>query len=1171
MWRFLILCFALLTGPAMAQQEDVGILTRFVQEKLSGAGRTVEITGFRGALSSRATIEEMTIADGQGIWLTLRGITLDWNRASVLRGRISVNELSAQEIIVARRPVPDATLPSPEAKGFSLPELPVSIDIGKVAAQRLELGETVLGTPIEASLEASMQLAGGQGQMKLSLVRLDSGPSGKVTLDSSYSNTTRELKIDLDAEEGAGGIAATKLGLPGAPATSLQIRGQGLIDDFSADIRLATDQVDRLSGRVTLTTQPDGAQGFTASLGGDPAPLFLPQQAAFFGNDVTLDVAGQRSAIGALELSQLQIQADALAVNGTLKLAPGGLPREFALRLRIAQGGGVPVLLPIPGDVRVGLAEVVLNYDAAQDDGWRGSASLQGLQQPGLSVANALITGSGRIKGAQYGNVAGGTLNLIAAGIAPNSPALAQAIGAAATGRVKISWQEGQPVNLSDLTIAGSDFTIQTRGRISGLSSGLALNGRIEAEASDISRFSGLAGRPLGGQAQLAAQGSGSVLGGDFDLTGSVQGQGLRIGQPEADNLLKGSSQIAFSVARSAEGTQIRSLDVQAATLDLSANGWIRTSGSDLSANLAFTDLGGLGSTYRGSLKGTAGFTGTAQSGRMTLDATGQGLAIGQPQADLLLRGTSTLSVATRIEGGAIHVDRAQLQNPQLTAQATGDATGDQRQIDLSAKLADMALLLPDFPGALTIQGTAMDNGQNYRLDVRAAGPGQINARISGQVARNFQRAELTIAGSAQAGLANAFIAPRNVAGPVTFDLRLNGPLALNAVSGKVALNNGRIAAPALRLALDGVNAQADLSGGRATVRADARLTTGGRIGVTGPVSLTPPFEADLSVTGRDLVLTDPELYEVKASGDLRVSGPLTGGARISGVVNISEAELRVPNTPIGGSGAIPDLVFRGEPADVRATRVRAGLVGNGAQGGRSTPARPFGLDVTINAPNQIFVRGRGLDAELGGQLRLGGTTDAVVPSGGIDLIRGRLDILGRRLDLSEAQIQLEGNLDATVRVVASNVSEGVTSSVVISGKISEPDISFTSSPPLPEEEVLAHLLFGRDLTTLSPFQAAQLANAVATLAGRGGEGIIGRLRRDFGLDDLDFVTDSNGGTSLRLGRYVAKNVYTEVVVGGEGKSQLNLNLDIRPGVTARGFADSEGDTGFGLFVERDY
>ncbi len=45
----------------------------------------------------------------------------------------------------------------------------------------------------------------------------------------------------------------------------------------------------------------------------------------------------------------------------------------------------------------------------------------------------------------------------------------------------------------------------------------------------------------------------------------------------------------------------------------------------------------------------------------------------------------------------------------------------------------------------------------------------------------------------------------------------------------------------------------------------------------------------------------------------------------------------------------------------------------------------------------------------------------------------------------------------------------------------------------------------------------------------------------------------------------------TDVTVGSGGTTQLNLNLDVSPSVTVRGSADSKGNTGFGVFVERDY
>ncbi|HSF65238.1 MAG TPA: translocation/assembly module TamB domain-containing protein, partial [Paracoccaceae bacterium] len=203
--------------------------------------------------------------------------------------------------------------------------------------------------------------------------------------------------------------------------------------------------------------------------------------------------------------------------------------------------------------------------------------------------------------------------------------------------------------------------------------------------------------------------------------------------------------------------------------------------------------------------------------------------------------------------------------------------------------------------------------------------------------------------------------------------------------------------------------------------------------------------------------------------------------------------------------------------------------------------------------------------------VQLRGTTAAVEPAGGLELIRGRLDILGRRLVLTSARLLMQGDLIPDLEIAAETESDGIVTRVEITGPADAPEVRFTSSPELPQEEVLARLLFGRGLDKISAFQAAQLAGAVATLAGRGGEGIVARLRQGFGLDDLDLVTDDEGGASVRAGKYISDNLYTEVEVDQEGKSKISLNLDLRPGVVVKGSVGSDGQAGIGVFIERDY
>ena len=1365
MRRWLILAALCLPGAVMAQTDDRSYLTGLLEDSFSEGARQVIITGFRGALSSKASLTQMTIADADGVWLTLNDVALDWNRSALLSGQVQINSLTAAEIVVERMPVRADDGPAPEASGFSLPDLPVSVEIGVIKADRIVLGEAVLGEQVEATIEASASLSGGEGNASLLLVRTDGAAEGRLDLSASYGNTSGQLSVDLAAVEGAGGVAVRLLGVPGGPSAELTIKGAGPITDFIADVDLQTDDVTRLAGQIELNGDGLGQTGFEANLAGDMAPMFLPQYAEFFGPEVSLTATGSRSSIGRLDLSDMKLSARALALSGSLVLSADGLPERFDLQGRLGLDGE-PLLLPMSGaDTRVTSAEIGLRFDSRQSDGWDAEAVLVGLDRSDFKAERVELTGSGRIARPETGPLVTASVRYAATGLLPADAGVAQALGTEISGLLLAEWQSGAGLAVSDLQVNGQDYAVQASGDIAGLDDAFALSGELDAQMADLSRLALLTGQPLAGRAEITLAGRGSPLSGAFDVRttvagtdlktglaeldgllsgvsaieavvrrdetglqlvssrleatslvvsaqgrlatdysdltadlnfadlavlggayrGALQGQarltgaldavvvdltataqGLAIGQAQADALLAGQSDVSLRVQRAAGGLRIDRLELRNPQLTLAATGLVGAD-SDISADLALNDLADLGNFggsltgrarftgsavsgrfevdaagnglaigqaqadrllagssdvvvrgtiaggvvtleqadirngqvtvaakgtlaaagsdvtavvdlprldaigggYRGALTGTATFTGTATAGRLSVNGTGNGLAIGQRQADALLRGQSVISADLVLEDGGIGVERAELTNPQLTVQATGQLDGTTRQVDLNARLANLALVVPEFPGPLTVTGTAVQTRSGYDLNLRANGPGQIEASVTGRAAPDFGSADLDIQGTAQAALANAFIDPRAVSGLLRFDLALRGPMRAASLSGPVTLTGGRVADPSLNFALENVVGRADLGGGQVRISTTANVSSGGALQVDGSVGLAAPFVADLNVAVQRVTLRNPDLYETTANGALTVTGPLAGGAQIAGRVALAETELRIPSTGLNGAGDLPGLEHVAEPADVRATRVRAGLIETGGETRRVGAV--YGLDLVISAPNRVFVRGRGLDAELGGQLTLRGTTAAIVPFGSLSLIRGRLDILGKRLDLSEALLQMEGALVPFIRVVASTENDGIVSSVEIEGPASNPVVRFTSIPDLPEEEVLAQLLFGQSLVNLSVFQAAQLAGAVASLAGRGGDGLLSRLRQGIGLDNLDVKTDAAGAASLTAGKYLTEEIYTEVTVDQEGKSQINLNLDISRSITLRGRAESDGTTGIGVFLEKDY
>ena len=1172
--RHLILITALaLAGPALAQDGDAGYIASFLQDNLSGAGRTVTIDGFAGALSSQASIQKLTIADAEGVWLTIEGVTLDWSRSSLLSGALVVNELSADQITLTRLPTAEPSeVPAPEAAGFTLPDLPVTIDIERVSAGQITLGAGVLGQPVEGKLEASLQLAGGAGQIALDLFRTDDGPEGAIRLNAAYDNLTRQLVVDLTAKEEAGGIVTRLLRLPGQPAADFRLIGSGPVEAFAADITLATDNEKRLTGQITLGGTAGGTHQLQVTVQGNLAPLLAPDHVDFFGTSVALTLLAERTADGRVTVKNFVLSARSFQLAGSATIAGDGLPETVAITGLLADPDGGPVLLPL-GNSPTQVDEVTFRLDAdlAGTGDWQGYLSVKGLDGDAVQAGELSLSGSGGIALLATGRRLDGTFRFIAEGLQQADAARQAALGSAFDGIVTASFLQGDDVVvLSDLQLSGDGLDLTGALEIGGPDRGFLVSGRLQATTEDLSRFGPLAGVALAGRGNVTLIGQAGALSGLVDGTVAVAATGLQVGIAVLDRLLTGGSSLHMSILRDESGINLRSLDLKAGALEVAASGTLASTGASLAAKVKLADVAAVLPGWKGAASLDARYDGTLSLGRIALTGTGTGLASGTAGLDRVLDGESQLSATLTLRDGRLVVESAALTTPQLSLAATGDPDAKDQTLEIEGRLTDLGLIVESLRGPLRVAGRIVQDSAGLALDLAGKGPGQIDARAKGRISSDFTLADLTLTGSAEAGLANLLLAPRLVEGRVQYDLRLSGPLRPGSLSGRVTLADGRINNPGLGFAFEGVEALAVLDRGSAALAVTSRMSTGGRIRVDGPVTLSPPFDADLSVMLDKLRLFDPELYDATADGALRVLGPLAGGAVISGAVTLSQAELRVPDGTLDSIGTLPDVTHLAEPADVRATRERAGLLDT--ENRRRTGAgRVFGIDILISAPNRIFLRGRGLDAEIGGTIRLAGTTAAIVPSGEFRLVRGRLDILGKRLVLDQADLALEGSFVPVLTISAQTESDGITSFVRIDGAANDPQVTFTSTPELPQEDVIARILFGRGLDTLSVLQAVQLANAVAVLAGQSGEGVINRLRKGFGLDDLDVTTAADGSTALTVGKYLTEKVYTEVEVGQGGQSRINLNLDLRPGVTLKARVGGDGETGLGVYVEGDY
>jgi translocation and assembly module TamB len=556
----------------------------------------------------------------------------------------------------------------------------------------------------------------------------------------------------------------------------------------------------------------------------------------------------------------------------------------------------------------------------------------------------------------------------------------------------------------------------------------------------------------------------------------------------------------------------------------------------------------------------------------IALDGTARDLRAAPAVPNALLAGETRLVLQASNGADGLEIGRLTVDGTQITLDASGDLTTGGNGLSATARLANLGLLTDAIQGPASVTAEVARATQGWDIDANLRGPGGLTARTRGLVGLDGGRVDITANGSAPLALANRFIAPRSVNGQLSFDIAVRGQPGLGAVSGRFSTTGARVAAPTFRLAVENLGLDGSLSGGRVSFNGTGNVSSGGRLGLSGTVDAGGPgIPGSIDITLDSVQLVDPSLYTVLVSrADLSVTGPLAVAPRVGGRVDLGQSELRVPETGLGSAPPIPDIRHVGETAAERGTRAAAGLLARQSGGGGGSTS--VGLDIDINAPGRIFLRGRGIDAEFGGSIRIAGNSAAIIPSGQFELIRGRISILGTRLDLTEGSATLQGDFNPFLRLRAESRAGGYRIIIAVDGPASAPDISLSADPFLPEDEILAQLLFGRSVSSLSPVQLLQLADAASSLAGGSSNGgLLANIRDGLGLDDLDIQTDEEGNAAVRAGRYLSDNIYTDVTVGGGGESELSLNIDLTDSITARGSVSSNGGSGIGVFFERDY
>lgn len=616
-----------------------------------------------------------------------------------------------------------------------------------------------------------------------------------------------------------------------------------------------------------------------------------------------------------------------------------------------------------------------------------------------------------------------------------------------------------------------------------------------------------------------------------------------RNGAISLDSQIKGDAGVSLDLTIAAHGKSQGEGDEAVWTGDASLSGLLDRARIATPQPIAWT-FGASGWSVDGGLVGLGG----SMTGKAALSP---GLATADLTLDRVnLAAITRLARSERLSGELSGVAHFRNDN----GRASGDLVLDAKNVNprgvdansvnlaLKARLADN-VLEADANGAgqgfslAAASRLRVQAGQGFDLSVDP------NAPLEGDV---------TLNGSVEP--AWALFGPEGQAlrGDVVARIAASGTIASPALTGdymfsKGGYEHGETGLKLVNIASSGRFNQRSLD----VVSLSADDGTGGKLTGGGQITWDRDLDGSVKFHAENLhALARPDRSAI-VSGDGALSLDVDA-VRVSGAMTVESARVSVEQPAASTVPTLPRLRRINFPA------------GQTSEEPKAPPAkqRPVLLDLKVKAPRRVFVFGRGLDTEWAADFAVSGSINDPIVRGAATLVRGDLDLAGRRFQFDTGTLNFDGPIRTSrIDISATRNAADVTASVHVTGTPVEPKFTLESTPALPQDEILARVLFGRSASQLSALEAAQLAAGLAQLAGgQAGFDPAGLLRQAAGLDRLS-VGASEGAATVEAGKYLADNVYLQLGAGGAGGVGAAVEWEPRPNLEITSSAQGNGDT----------
>jgi autotransporter translocation and assembly factor TamB len=415
------------------------------------------------------------------------------------------------------------------------------------------------------------------------------------------------------------------------------------------------------------------------------------------------------------------------------------------------------------------------------------------------------------------------------------------------------------------------------------------------------------------------------------------------------------------------------------------------------------------------------------------------------------------------------------------------------------------------------------------------------------------------------------------VGGTLDADVRVTGSGRDPHLEGFVEIRDGAFAVPRFGTSYSGLDTRIDLEPDVVRVRRFEILDENGeQLAVAGELAVHARQIGAVNFTldSENFEVIDNELGDVGVGTSLKITGELTR-PKLEGDIRVTAGRLEVDRIlqlfydPYRVE-ALPEVVSAERAAESAgsaeaATRQALTRASQGVAAAEATPAAAaaspapqagaferVALDLHVRIPDNMVVRGRKLrpggpsGSSLGDvNITLGGDLNVRKVAGGpvtivgtVNTVRGTYTFQGRQFEIARnGTLRFTGDaeLNPIIDVTATRKipDTGVEARVRLTGSLKTPGLALSSTPPLEESDILALIVFNRQINELGTGERASLAATAGGIA----TGFIATplgesIGRALDLDLFEIGTTTEGdtlGANITVGQQVGDRAFLKL------------------------------------------